>query len=206
MDSDADARQEGVSFLRRILMAVGALALLLTTTPVVEWWALWLAGPWEAPKGETLVVLGADSMGDGMLGYSSYIRSYYAVRVWREGGVREVLILGQGVSGPMRDYLIQHGVPAEAVTAEMVSRTTLENAQAAKKLLAGRAGRRVLLSSDYHMRRAAAVFRLQGLEVATVPLPDVIKRSQVWSERMGLAWMLGCETAKLAWYRWRGWA
>ena len=140
-------------------------------------------------------------MGEGVLGYSSYIRSYYAVRVWREGGVREVLIVGREVSGPMRDYLIQHGVPATAVKAEDQSNSTRENAAAAVKLLAGRRG--VLMSSDYHMRRAAAEFRRQGIEVVTAPCPDAIKRAGDPWARWGLGWELGLETVKVGWYWWR---
>ena len=208
--ADADAGEEGVRLLQRALAAVGLLFLVVTATPVVGWWALWLSGTWQAPRGETLIVLGADSMGEGMLGYSSYLRAYSAVQVWREGGVREVLILGRGVSGPMREYLIQHGVPAAVVTAETESGTTLENAVAARRLLVGRqlsAGRGlVLLSSDYHMRRAAAVFRRQGLAVVTVPFPDALKRAGNWADRWGLAWGLGVETVKVGWYRVRGWS
>ncbi len=189
-------------WVKRSLALFGFLVLVVTFSPLVSWWALWLAGPWEAARGDVLVVLGAESMGEGILGYSSYLRAYYAVRVWREGGVQEVLILGRGVSVPMREYLIQHGVPASAVRAEVESGTTLENALAARRLVKGRA---VLLSSDFHMRRAASVFRRQGMAVITVPAPDVIKRAGNWVDRWGLAWALGVETVKLGWYRVRGW-
>ena len=190
----------------RVLALVGALFLAVSVTPVVPWWAVHLAGRWEEARGETLIVLGGDSVDGGMLGYSSYNRSYHAVQVWREGGVGEVLILGRKASPPMREYLIQHGVPAEKVVAEDGSETTRENALAAKRLLAGKAGKKVLLTSDFHMARAAAVFRKVGLDVVTAPCPDVGKRAGRWTERWGLAWELGMETGKGWGYWWRGWS
>jgi len=190
----------------RVLALVGALFLAVSVTPVVPWWAVHLAGRWEEARGETLIVLGGDSMGPGLLGYSSYLRSYYAVLVWREGGVEEILVLGRGVSVPMRDYMIQHGVPAEKVVAEDRSETTRENALAAKRLLVGRTGKKVLLTSEYHMGRAAGVFRKAGMEVVTVPCPDVGKRAGSWAERWGLGWLLAVETAKGGAYWWRGWS
>ena len=192
-------------WFERGLALVGALLLVVTVTPVVNWWTNALSGSWEEARGETLIVLGGDSIGGGELGYSSSWRSYYAVRAWREGGVKEVLVMGREASGPMRDYMIQHGVPAAAVVAEDRSQTTRENAQAAARLRAGKPGRIVLLTSDYHMRRAAGAFRRVGLEVVTVPCPDVGKRAGKWTERWGLMWELGIETVKWLGYGWRGW-
>ena len=81
-------------------------------------------------------------------------------------------------------YASDQGVPAEAVSVETNSRSTFENAQQIKPLVAGNPARRlVLLSSDYHMRRASAVFTRQGMTVRTVPIPDALKRSTGWSTR-----------------------
>lgn len=194
-----------MKYVVRALAVLGGMFLVVTATPVVSYWAQWLSGRWEEAKGETLIVLGAEDMGSGILGYSSYLRSYYALRIWRVGEVKEILILGHAVSGPMRDYLIQHGVPAGAVTAEDESGSTEENAAAARKILAGKPGRKVLLTSDYHMRRAAAAFRRQGMDVITFPFPDAIKQATEPMARWSVAYVLAQESVKLAGYWWKGW-
>ena len=69
MDADADAGEEGlVRWVVRALAGVGLALIVVTMTPVVTWWSLALSGPWEKAQGETLIVLGGDSMGDGILG------------------------------------------------------------------------------------------------------------------------------------------
>ena len=40
------------------LAALGFLGLFVTVTPLVNWWADKLAGPWYGAKGDTLIVLG----------------------------------------------------------------------------------------------------------------------------------------------------
>lgn len=70
----------------RGLAALGGMVLLATITPLPYWYASWLAGPWEDPKGETLIVLGASLEDRNLLALDSQRRARYAVMVWREGG------------------------------------------------------------------------------------------------------------------------
>src|SRR5206468_10158528 len=99
------------------LAALGLLVLVATSTPLVSWWATALAGEWQEPGGDVLILLAGSELGDGLMGTSSYGRSVYAVRVWRESRFREVVIAGGGpgptpVASPMRYFLECPGVPA----------------------------------------------------------------------------------------------
>jgi uncharacterized SAM-binding protein YcdF (DUF218 family) len=192
------------------LAGIGLLFVLVTLTPVVPWWAKALAGPWEDPKGEVLIVLGGSILEDGIMGESSYWRAVYAVLAWREGGFRQVVLSGGGSEGmaivePMRTFLESHGIPRRAIQLETQSKSTRENALYTNALLAGLPGRKVLLTSDYHMFRAHRAFTKAGLDVLPRPYPDAGKRAVRWSGRWPAFLDLVGETVKIGYYYARGW-
>ena len=192
------------------LASLGLLFVLVTLTPLVSWWATALAGPWEDPRGDVLIVLGGSILENGVMGESSYWRGVYAVLTWREGGFRQVVLSGGGSEGPaivepMRDFLECNGVPREAIRLETQSKSTRENALYTKALLAGVPGRKVLLTSDYHMFRAHRAFRKAGLDVLPRPYPDARKRASRWSGRWPAFLDLVMETVKIGYYYARGW-
>jgi uncharacterized SAM-binding protein YcdF (DUF218 family) len=75
------------------------------------------------------------------------------------GGVRE--------ADAMADTAARLGFPRRDLILENRSRNTWENAEYVKKLLPGRTI--VLVTSAYHMRRSAAMFRKQGFTVIPAP-------------------------------------
>ena len=184
------------------MAAIGIWWLIATLTPVNDWWAARLAQPWDSGIGDTLVVLGGDSLSDTVLGSSSYWRAVYAVRAIREHPFKKVIISG-GSSPGMRDFLKGHGIDVSNVVVDTESTSTRENALNVAK--AGPEGRVVLLTSDYHIWRAVRVFRKHGIAIETSPVPDVRKRNGIWYSRAGLFVELSIETAKIGWYRWKGW-
>jgi uncharacterized SAM-binding protein YcdF (DUF218 family) len=192
------------------LAAVGLLFFIVTFTPVNFWWTNQLAGAWNDPAGEVLVVPGADSI-EGIIGYSSYWRSVYAVLSWKRGGFRTVVVCGGGDKGQpstaeqMRDFMVAQGIPASAVRVETESGSTRENALKSKAILDQLAGRKVLLTSDYHMFRANRAFRKAGIDVQPSPFPDAIKQSMSRWNRWGVFLGLCRETGKIGYYFMRGW-
>ena len=64
---------------------------------------------------------------------------------------------------------------------------------------------KVLLTSDYHMYRAHRVFAKQGIQVEPRPIPDVLKRGAGWRGRWPAFLDLLTESAKILYYRARGW-
>jgi uncharacterized SAM-binding protein YcdF (DUF218 family) len=202
--------------LRRIVQAaiyslasLGLLMVLVTVTPLTSWWAARLAGPWNNPKGDILIVASGSILGNGMIGESSYWRAIYAALSYREGTFREVVVTGGGAPAPIAiaiaDYLVSQGVPRERIRLETRSQTTRENALNVTALLAGAAGRKVLLTSDYHMYRAYRTFRKAGLDVEPLPFPDAGKRGSFWQGRWPAFIDLAIESAKILYYRLRGW-
>jgi uncharacterized SAM-binding protein YcdF (DUF218 family) len=188
---------------------VGLLLVLVTVTPIVSWWAGALAGPWEDPNGDVLIVLGGSLLEKGLMGQSSYWRSVYALRAWRQGSFQRVVISGgpadYSTAAPMRDFLAAHGVPREAIQIETQSRSTHENALQVAELLARVPGRKILLTSDYHMFRAHHAFKKAGLDVLPRPFPDVRKRAIGWAGRWPAFLDLVLETIKIGYYQARGW-
>lgn len=194
---------------RNLLAAGAVLYCLVSFTPLITWWARALAGPWKDPKGDILIVLSGSELDRYVLGESSYWRSVYALRAYQEGGFRQLVLSGGGEQRPiaelMQDFLVCHGVAPGIVEVEPRSRSTRENALFTAQLLRGVPGRKVLLTSDYHMFRARRVFEKAGMEVSPRPIPDAIKRSGDWRGRWPVFLELTEETAKQAYYKLRGW-
>jgi len=199
-----------MKWVRHALSALGLLVLLVTITPFTTWWAQAMAGPVYATRGDVLIVLSGSVVDDQYLGESSYWRCVYAVIAWRQGHFQRILLTGKAsdktpVAVLMRDFLLAHGVPTEAISIETESRNTRENAQRSKPLLSAIPGRKILLTSDYHMLRALAVFRREGIAVEPLPAPDAGKRSYRWQGRWPAFLDLCIESGGWVWYRMNGW-
>lgn len=106
-------------------------------------------------------------------------RIWHAARLYKQGIA--LRIIASGGKGPglegrqdiaseavtMRQMLIDLGVPASAIVLEESSRTTRENAEFTKTLVAGE--RVALVTSAFHMPRAYASFRSAGVAVDAFP-------------------------------------
>ena len=192
--------------LKVALGLLGLTVLVVTATPVGSWYARTLAGPWNDPDGDILIVLGADDPNDGYIGAATYWRSVYGARAWREGHFRTIVVCGGlGVAESMRDFLLFEHVPADKIVLENRSLSTRENALFAAPLLKNMPGRKVLLTSDFHMYRSFRVFKKVGIEAEPRPIPYALKYSSDWSQRWQVFLGLMIETAKIAVYRLRGW-
>jgi uncharacterized SAM-binding protein YcdF (DUF218 family) len=75
----------------------------------------------------------------------------------------------------MKALAVSLGVPAEAIILEEKAANTYENVKFVKDILAGHQWRTILLvSSPYHMRRAALTFRkiAPGISIINTPVPE----------------------------------
>ena len=189
----------------RLLTFLGAL-LMLVTLLSPRWYVNRLAGVWADPRGATLIVLGADTIDGQMLGMSSYWRSVYAVRTWREGGFGHLILSGKtDVTVPMRDFIVCQGVPASAVVMEERSGSTRENALFTAPVARQFPGPYVLLTSEHHMWRAHRAFQKAGLMVEPRPFPNALRRLNQRSARWSIFAELLVESAKIVYYPARGW-
>jgi len=182
----------------------------VTSTPLVSWLSGKLAGPWDNPHGDLLVVLSGSGLEGGTIGLSSYWRCIYAVMAFREGGFRQILITGGGlddtpIAVTMQRLIVFLGVPAESVTVETLSTSTHENALRSVPILNRMPGKKVLLTSDYHMFRALRVFHKAGLDLEGWPYPDTGKMATSWSGRWPAFLEITLELTKIAYYKMQGW-
>lgn len=131
----------------------------------------------NTPSAEAIVVLGGATRGETH-GHrladmnSRADRLLHAVALYKAGKAPLVLVSGGSLDWEapearlMADILVTMGVPSDAIFQERRSRNTWENARFSYELLAKREIESVLLvTSAFHMTRAEAAFRLQGIAV-----------------------------------------
>jgi uncharacterized SAM-binding protein YcdF (DUF218 family) len=191
-------------WLNRLLAAIGLITVLVMATPIVSWWARAYSGPLSSPKGDVLILLSAATDDRGGISFSSYWRARHALLAWQTGGFKKIVISGGGGPGIL-NFLIVNGVPREVMVAEWRSTSTRENGVETARLLQGMPGRKVLLTSDFHMYRAIRVFRKLGIEVTPMPVPDVLRSTEHWNGRFPAFETLVVESTKIAYYGLRGW-
>jgi hypothetical protein len=83
-----------------LLAAQGVLFLVVTLTPLVDWWAILMRGDDYTDKGDVLIVLSGSMMEDGSMGWNSYLGTTYASWTFRDGGFRDVLVSGGAIAAP----------------------------------------------------------------------------------------------------------
>ncbi len=176
----------GRRFLKRLgLLALASLAILSLPVTVTA-----LARIWETPRGsittleqsapfDAIVVLGGSvyprlSSAEHLELGDSAERLVAAARLQHAGIAPKVLFTGG--SGDIGDQAKKEapyaaallkllGVPESALIAESESRNTHENAILSKPILEAAGARRVVLvTSAWHMRRSAAIFRKAGYD------------------------------------------
>ena len=194
----------------RGLALIGLVVVIVMVTPLDSWWAGMLAGRWDDPAGDVLIVLGGSVLDNGQIGVSSYWRCMYAARAYRDGAFKQVVMTGGGrdavpIAESMKNFLVYLGVPAAVIEVEPRSMSTRENALFVKRMIGAKPGRKVLLTSDYHMFRAYRVFEKAGVDVQPRPYPDVRKRAGNWRGRLPAFVDLLEESVKIVYYRAHGW-
>jgi uncharacterized SAM-binding protein YcdF (DUF218 family) len=143
------------------------------------------------PRAEAIVVLGGGTSNDQTIpgeldgiSIGSANRLLYAARLFRAGKAPLILFSGgvpllrrslsQGSEAQAAVQLLKEWeVPGQAILLEDRSRSTRESALLSRQILQSRGISRILLvTSAYHMPRAAPVFRKLGFQVIPAP-PDV---------------------------------
>ena len=191
-------------WLRTLLVAIGLLTVVVISTPVVSWWARAYAGPIEQPKGDVLILLSAAADDDQGISYSSYWRARHALLAWQTGAFSKIVVSGGGGPGIV-NFLVGQGIPRNAIVAEWGSKSTRENGIATARLIEGMPGKKVLLTSDFHMYRALRVFRKLNIEVTPMPAPDVLHSTEHWNGRFQAFETMVVESAKILDYAVRCW-
>jgi uncharacterized SAM-binding protein YcdF (DUF218 family) len=196
----------------RVCVVFTVSLLLLTVTPLIPWLVGRLCGPVATPDGDVLIVLSGDSQPDGLIGRVSYPRAAYAVKAWRTGHFRSIVVSGGYMDGNPRslaavigDYLAGSGIPRDRIFLEERSTSTRQNALFTKAMIGSWPGRKLLVTSDLHMFRARRAFEKLGLRVEPYPSAEVTKYWRQPENRIPLAVGSLIEFLKIAVYRAYGW-
>ncbi len=189
------------------LASLGALLLILTLTPVVRFAVEATEPDWDDGGGEVLVVLGGSMLVPGAgpqatLGYDTYLRCIYASWVLKTRTFRSVVVTGgEGLAQGMQKLLVENGVDSHVILTERSAASTYENATFTRRILAAQFPGKplppvVVLTSDYHARRARLTFVHSGFRAQTIPVPDLIKQTSFPGLRLAAAQTLVLEWVK----------
>lgn len=208
-----------------VCLAFGACWLWLCATPVV---ATRLRDSLERnypqrdastyAKADAIVILGGGALprydlgSDGDDAFSLATRIGFGLQLFRDARADVVLVSGSDQAQRMARRLLWQGVPVDALQTECASTNTHENAVfSAAMLKRAKRPRILLVTSGFHMPRAAAAFANQGLDVIPAPAYDPVYPSWQahpwWPKRSALRLSGRClrEYAGILWYRLRGW-
>ena len=222
---------------RAWLVAIVVAYTLVSTYPIPHAVARALSGAYaplarrDVPAGRTAVILlGSGSFTEydwaddraAVLDPHGLSRTVEAARIYRLIDPVWVICSG-GLIGPdnpdaplsetMKSTLVQLGVPAARIIARDGAGDTHDEAMMMLQLLPGlHVDHAVLVTSGFHMPRAAGAFRAAGLPVIPAPARDESRRALVWQTKYlpgtrGLqeASLVGHELIGLAYYTLRGW-
>ena len=143
---------------------------------------------------DALLLLGVALGADGAPTPELRARADRAAQAYREQGPLRIVACG-GVTGAhqtaeadaMVSLLVEAGVPGRDILPEDRSQTTMENLVNAARLLGGAKGRRVLVvTSDYHMRRALMTARRVGFRARGVSAP--LAHDAQWWRLRAMEW------------------
>ena len=152
--------------------------------------------PVPTEKADALIVLGAQVQPSGEPSVQLAWRLEAALEAFNQNPVPIVVSGGQGGNEPrpegevMRDWLIDKGVPQDKILVDSVSVNTRQNILHAISLLQGLNIQNIMIvTSDYHLPRALAIAKDEGLSVSGAGSPC---KKEYWVQnhfREALAWV-----------------
>ncbi|MGH3311052.1 MAG: SanA/YdcF family protein [Streptomyces sp.] len=132
-------------------------------------------GAADAPSAPVALVFGAGLWDGAPSPYLAH-RLDTAAELYERGKVRAILVSGDNSRADydepdaMRGYLTERGVPARRVVADYAGFDTWDSCTRAARVFGVRHA--LLVSQDFHIRRAAALCRAAGIESYGVPVPE----------------------------------
>jgi uncharacterized SAM-binding protein YcdF (DUF218 family) len=169
------------------------------------WYGVALVQVWrtartdQAGPAEAIIVLGAAQY-DGRPSPVLETRLEHALRLWQQGLAPYIVVTGGRQPGDRfteatasADWLIDRGVPDDAILREVQGASTWESLAASARFLTERGIDDVLIVSDpYHLLRAAESAEELGLRARTSPVPDSLvtgwhEKRQMLREAAGVA-------------------
>ncbi|MEV6808967.1 vancomycin high temperature exclusion protein [Streptomyces sp. NPDC017405] len=121
----------------------------------------------DVPRTEVAVVFGAGLWNGRPSPYLAH-RLDAAAELYRSGRIRVVLVTGDNSReeydepDAMRAYLVRHGVPDRRIVGDYAGFDTWDSCVRAKRIFG--VDRAVLISQDFHIRRAVALCEAAGVD------------------------------------------
>ena len=132
---------------------------------------------------DCILVLGAGLKPDGSPSDMLRDRLYFACDLWKEGVSDTVLVSGDRASESydevtaMKNYLLAHGVPEEAILEDPMGYSTSESLKRAKDIFGYE--NVVVVTQRYHLYRALYIAQKIGLDAKGVNSDPYTYRGQV---------------------------
>jgi uncharacterized SAM-binding protein YcdF (DUF218 family) len=154
---------------------------------------VWNASRTDSPRpSEAIVVLGAAQY-DGRPSPALAARLDRAFELWEDGVAPRIVTTGSNMAGDRfteaeagAAYLIDRGVPADAIIAVEVGTNTWEELEATEERLSELGlSRVVLVSHPYHAHRVAQVADEVGLDASVVSTPGGAPLGRLLTEAAG---------------------
>lgn len=169
-----------LKILRRIMLTVLALAVLLPVGARI-WMSQAMKGrvythPAEVPSCDVALVLGALVRPNGSLSDSLANRCDTAIKLYKAGKVKKLLMSGDNrfkhYNEPerMRDYAVEHGVPAKDIALDYAGRRTYDSMYRAKHIFG--LNRIIIVTQKFHMPRSLYLAKAVGVDAYGVITPD----------------------------------
>ena len=153
-----------------LVFGIGVLAFALFVTGIVVDMSL----PENAAVSDCIIIPGC-KVTNTTPSLSLQSRLDCALRLYNEGFAKTIIVTGgQGVTGTiteaqaMRDYLMDNGVPKNAILLDEDSYSTAENMNNAKLLMDEHGfTSAIIATSDFHAARAMAIAKSAGIQKVT---------------------------------------
>jgi uncharacterized SAM-binding protein YcdF (DUF218 family) len=159
--------------MRSALVIAIAVVIAMISYVAITFGTIWFAGNYDNGKSaDAIVVMGAAQY-DGQPSPLLEARLSIALNLWQDkrapiialtGGKRDGDRFTEAEAG--RSWLIDAGVPSDAILMETIGQSTWQSVEALQPVLTQNAIARVLVvSSDWHVGRSAASFEDVGISV-----------------------------------------
>ncbi len=178
-----------------VILGVG-LAIGLTLVALVH---ITSKADYPAQRADVIVVLGARVMPDGELSTTLEHRIEAGYAAYKQNLAPAFIVCGaRGGDEPMTearamaDYLIRQGVPEDAVYLEDQSTDTFENLTNARGIMEEHGmGKALVVTSDYHIRRAMWLAEDADVNAAPYPAPgpDLWHNRAIARVKEALSWV-----------------
>ncbi|MGA0118009.1 MAG: YdcF family protein [Ilumatobacteraceae bacterium] len=159
--------------MRSALVIAIAVVIAMITYVVVTFGTIWFAGNYDNGKSaDAIVVMGAAQY-DGQPSPLLESRLSKALTLWQDKRAPVIALTGGKRDGDRfteseagRSWLMNNGVPGDAILMESIGQSTWQSVEALAPVLKSASMTRVLVvSSDWHIGRSAATLEDVGIDV-----------------------------------------